>query len=81
MHEPVNLLTREVREHAVVRYTGNYLRVYFGGIPIGGRLPIVGKRCRPLTHDFYIEEYERVGGRTYRDKVCRKCPERILLKD
>lgn len=77
MHEPRNLLTRNVRDNAVVVTEGGYKRVWWGEIPLGGKVQINGPRCK-FRHDFFIDEYPGVS-RTYRDKVCRNCTRRIPL--
>ena len=78
MHEPANLLTRDMRDRAVVRYSDGYLRVWIGEIPLGGKNQTESPRCRPWRHDWDVDEYEGLS-RVFRDKVCRKCQRRRPL--
>lgn len=79
MHEPTNLLTTAVMNDAVVRVEGGSARIFWGEIPIGGKIQLKGTRCRRWRHDWYIDEYPRMNDRVYRDKVCRVCERRIPL--
>ena len=79
MHEPANLLTRAMRDEAVVRYSDGYLQVWLGDIPLGGKIQTKGPRCPWWQrHDWEIDEYERLSG-LMRDNVCRKCKRRRPL--
>ncbi len=76
--EPNNLLTRSIRNDSEVVYEGGSARIYWGVVPMGGKIQQPGKRCRRWAHDWTIDEYAGVRG-TYRDRVCKKCDRRIPL--
>lgn len=77
--QPANSVTRAIRDESVVVYGDGYLRVWCGDIPLGPRIQTPGKRCPPWSHDWQLEEYERING-TYVDRVCRKCCRRKPMR-
>lgn len=61
MHEPGDLMARDLRENAVVKYDfdAGYLQVEWHGNVIGGKIQTHGPRCKWWErHDWYIDEYE-----------------------
>ena len=74
------LLPPGMADKAVVKYSEGYLRVWIGDIPYGPRLQTEGPRCRPWKHRWFVDEYERIADKTYRDKVCKICQRRIPLR-
>lgn len=78
MHEPANLLTRDVLNNAVVHYEDGYARVFWGEYPLGGKVQTSAPRCRWWRHDWFIDEYPGAK-RIWRDKVCSICSRRKPL--
>ena len=58
-------------------YRRGYRQLLLAGIPIGGRIPMPGKRCR-FRHDRVLEEYPALRG-MHGDMVCQKCGDRKIL--
>lgn len=59
--------------------TETYKQFWWAGCPVTGRIPLPGKRCGFLRHNWVLEEYPGVKLMD-RDMVCTKCPARKILK-